>query len=109
MTLDHINAVFEAGSALFIATNVRRLYLDKRVRGVNIMPTIWFSLWGLWNLVYYYGLGQWYSWAMGALVFWANSCWVMLALIYRRKERKRVAEALAGNATFDFDFDGRER
>jgi len=86
MTLDHINAVFEGGSVLLIASNVRRLYIDKKVSGVNIIPTAWFSIWGFWNLFYYWGLGQWYSWAFGSLVFWANTTWVVLAWLYRRRD-----------------------
>lgn len=87
MTLDHINAVFEGGSALFIASNVRRLYVDKKLSGVNVATTAWFSVWGFWNLFYYFGLAQWFSWAMGAFVFLANTTWVILALVYRRRFR----------------------
>lgn len=86
MTLDHINAVFEGGSALLIASNVRRLRRDKTLSGVNILPTIWFSVWGFWNLFYYFGLGQWYSWALGALVFIANTTWVIFAVVYNARE-----------------------
>jgi hypothetical protein len=88
MTLDHINAVFEGGSVLFIASNVRRLYVDKKLSGVNILPTIWFSVWGFWNLFYYFGLSQWFSWAMGSLVFCANTTWVFLAVIYKARASK---------------------
>lgn len=87
MTLDHINAVFEGGSALFIASNVRRLYVDKKLSGVNVATTAWFSIWGFWNLFYYFGLAQWFSWAMGAFVFLANTTWVILALRYRSNDR----------------------
>ncbi len=88
--LDHINAVFEGGSALFIASNVRRLYVDKKLSGANVATTVWFSVWGFWNLFYYFGLAQWFSWAMGAFVFLANATWVALALVYRRDERLRL-------------------
>jgi uncharacterized membrane protein len=55
--------------------------------GVNVATTAWFSVWGFWNLFYYFGLAQWFSWAMGAFVFLANTTWVILALVYRKRYR----------------------
>jgi len=95
MDADLVNAVFELGSAALLIINVRRLVRDKRLAGVSIIPTSWFSLWGAWNLIYYARLGQTLSWAAGIAVFAINTSWVMLALYYsysrsyadRRKQR----------------------
>jgi len=81
--LDTINALFESGGAVLLWLNVRRLLRDKCLRGVSLVPVLWYTSWGAWNLVYYYGLGQLYSWAAGIGVFLANAVWVGLALYYR--------------------------
>ncbi len=83
MNVDHINAVFELGSAALLTLNVRMLVRDKKLAGISIIPTSWFSLWGAWNLIYYASLGQTFSWIAGIAVFMLNTCWVMLALYYK--------------------------
>jgi len=83
MSVDTINAVFELGGAALLTTNIRQLIRDKKVAGVSIIPTSWFSLWGGWNLIYYSTLGQTLSWIAGIAVFMLNTFWVMLAMHYK--------------------------
>jgi hypothetical protein len=80
MTPDLINASFEAGGALLLCLNVRRLWRDKQLAGVSLLPTVWFNLWGAWNLYFYAAVGQRLSWVAGIGVFAVNSAWVALAL-----------------------------
>lgn len=88
MTLpDAINATFEGGGACLLCLNVRRLYLDKRLAGVALAPTVWFNVWGAWNLYYYASLSQFASWSAGIAVFVVNTTWVGLAVRYRRAGR----------------------
>ncbi len=86
MNVDYINALFEFGSACLLLLNIHRLYKDKKLAGVSIVPTSWFSLWGAWNLIYYKSLGQTWSWTAGIVVFAINTTWVLLALYYRHNE-----------------------
>lgn len=88
MSVDVINAVFEFGSSVLLLLNLRKLITDKKVAGVSIVPTAWFSLWGAWNLIYYARLEQTWSWFAGIAVFIANTAWVVLALYYTYKDRK---------------------
>ena len=39
-----------------------------------------FTAWGIWNLVYYPAIGQWYSFAAGIVLAAGNLAWVMLAV-----------------------------
>lgn len=87
MKPDEVNAVFEMGSAILLTLNVTSLMKDKRVSGVSIVPTAWFSLWGAWNLYYYKAMEQPLSRAAGFLVVLVNTAWVVLALYYSRKWR----------------------
>jgi len=66
---------------------VRRLYLDKKLAGVALAPTVWFNVWGAWNLYYYRHLNQPLSWGAGFLVFLVNTTWVLMAVYYTRKGR----------------------
>lgn len=50
MTPDIINGLFELGGALLLLMNVVRLHRDKIVRGVHVLPTVFFSAFGFWNL-----------------------------------------------------------
>ncbi len=81
---DGVNGAFELVSGLLLWNNVRILYRDKQVRGVSIVTTAVFALWGYWNLYYYPSLGQWLSLAGGLSVVLANTAWVGLAWRYRR-------------------------
>jgi len=85
MTHDVINAIFEAGGGLLLIINVARLLRDRRISGVSVWPTAWWTAWGAWNLVYYPALGQWASFAAGILVVIANAAWVGLAVWYGRR------------------------
>lgn len=64
--------------------NVRQLLRDKRLAGVALAPTVWFNVWGAWNIYYYASLDQWASWVAGLGVFTVNTMWVALAMYYRR-------------------------
>ena len=68
--------------------NVAKLNRDKLVRGVHVIPTSLFTLWGYWNLFYYPSLGQWVSLCAGVNVVAANTVWVVQMIHYIRKERR---------------------
>lgn len=86
MTPDQINAVFEFLSAVFISMNVRRLYRDKKVAGVSLWPTAFFTSWCVWNLYFYPALGQWWSFGAGILIGLVNATWLTLAVYYNGKK-----------------------
>jgi hypothetical protein len=79
-TGDTINAAFEFGGAFALALNVRRLWIDRAVSGVHWGPTVFFTAWGLWNLIYYPSLGQWLSLIGGAAIVVVNTVWLILAV-----------------------------
>ena len=83
--LDITNGVFEFGGACLLWLNVRRLWRDRKLAGVSLVPTIWFNAWGAWNLVYYFAIHQYVSWVAGMGVFVVNTTWVALALWFTSK------------------------
>jgi len=92
-TYDLLNAVFEFGGALVLTLNVSALWRDRKLAGVRIAPTIWYQLWGAWNLVYYFQIGQRLSWLAGFTVFAVNSVWVALAARFTFRPPRSVEDA----------------
>lgn len=80
---DAINGFFEAGGALLMWLNVKRIMRDKQVRGIDWRITTFFAVWGLWNLFYYPSLDQWLSFTGGVVMTTANTVWLVLAIKYR--------------------------
>lgn len=97
-TLDLVNGAFEAIGAASLYLNVKRLYRDKRVQGVDWRTSFVWTSWGYWNLVYYGGLEQWLSMAAGGLTALANTIWIVMAIHYIRKE-KRLDEQRQASAS----------
>lgn len=83
--MDAINGCFEFMGAILLLLNVRRLLRDKRIAGVSLLPTAFFTAWGLWNMLYYPHLGQWWSFCGGVAVVVVNATWVALAVYYNAR------------------------
>ena len=84
---DLINGSFELFGAACLWTNVIRLWKDKKISGVHWAPTLFFFLWGFWNLFYYPHLHQWLSFvgSMGVVV--VNGIWLSLLVYFHFKEK----------------------
>ncbi len=85
---DIVNGAFEVCGSLFITLNIRRVVIDKEMKGVSWLCVAFFTLWGFWNLFFYPHLGQWYSFAGGIAVVVTNTTWLVL-LIYHTYVRPR--------------------
>jgi hypothetical protein len=82
MMPDLINGLVELVGAFFTLKNALTLYQAKKLEGVYWPSTLFFTLWGLWNLYFYPALGQWLSFAGGAILVAGNMAWVTLAIYY---------------------------
>jgi len=80
---DLINASFEMLAGVSVLNHCRCVLRDKMVHGVSIISTVFFSLWGFWNMYYYPSLDQWWSFYGGLFIVTANCLWVLLMLKYR--------------------------
>ena len=86
---DILNGSFEIGATVSISFNCLRVRKDKAVKGINAYATLYFSLWGMWNLFYYSHLDQWFSFLSGGTVVLINSYYVWLLIYYTRRERSK--------------------
>ena len=84
MIADLINGSFELLAGVAVLNHCRVVYNDKQVKGMSLLSTVFFTLWGAWNLYYYPSLGQWLSFYGGWAVFSANILWVGLCIYYKR-------------------------
>ena len=87
---DIVNSSFEGAAALFILNNCRILYRDKILRGISILSTVFFTLWGGWNIYYYPSLNQWASFWGGIVVTCVNVWYVGMMVYYNKKEQDEL-------------------
>ena len=83
-TGDIVNGLFEGLGSLFTMTNVLAILRDKMIRGFSPLPTVFWTLWGWWNLYYYPSLGQWFSFTGGVFLVTLNTIYLYLLWKYRK-------------------------
>lgn len=81
---DYGNAFFEIVGSVLIWLNVRRLYIDKEVKGYDWRVTMFWTAWGVFNMFFYPAMGLWVSFAGGVSIVIANAVWVTMVLHYRK-------------------------
>ncbi len=95
MTPDIVTGLFQLFAGMLLFRNSWLLFKHKKIRGVSVLPTIFFLMWGVWNLFYYPYLKQMVSFYAGITVLAANALWIGLAiyygLVWRRK--RKIADA----------------
>lgn len=94
MSFDHANAFFELGAAALLWLNVAKILREKKVAGVSVIPTAFFTLWGFFNLVYYPSIGQYWSAVAAGAVAVVNTIWVFLAIRYERAAVRELRDAV---------------
>jgi hypothetical protein len=82
---DFFNGCLEFVGALLILRNCRILHLHKRVQGVSVAATVYFTMWASWNLYFYPAIGCWFSFAGALCLASANIGWVVMAIYHIRK------------------------
>lgn len=81
-TPDLINSLFEFGGCIMAIVNTIKLQRDKDVKGVYWPFTVFLSIWGYFNIYYYWHLEQWMSLVAGGTLSVFNTVWVILAIYY---------------------------
>lgn len=81
-TWDIFNGVFEFLAAVMVYVNCRRLRRDRKVAGITPWSTVFFLLWGIFNIFFYPSQGLWWSFCCGVLVVVCNLYWIGLVVYY---------------------------
>jgi len=82
---DLINSSFILVASCMLWNNVRTLAKHRKVKGVSILTTAFFAVYGCWSVYYYAHLNQIASLLMNLIALTANTVWVVLALWHKRK------------------------
>lgn len=92
--VDTINGLFEVLGGIFILNHCRVLYKAKQLTGVSIISTVFFTLWGVWNLYFYPSLDQWVSFAGGVVITVANLLWVGMMVYYTKYYKQIITPSI---------------
>jgi uncharacterized membrane protein YfcA len=87
---DILNGMFEIGGGIAIIISIMKLYKDKIVRGVSWLHVAFFSLWGLWNIIFYPIYGAWFSFAGGVFLLTTNVTYTTMLIYYTVKEKNET-------------------
>ena len=85
---DLMNGFFESFGGVMILNHCRTIYRDKMVRGVSVVSTVFFFLWGIFNVFFYKQLNQPFSWYAGIFMMCCNFIYVYLLVYYIQTEKK---------------------
>lgn len=92
--MDFVNGLFELFAGILSWANIKALYRDKEVKGVNLYVSLFFLAWSYWNCFYYPSLGQWLSFVGGLAILVANTIWFVLAMYYQRRVNGRCKKTV---------------
>lgn len=87
---DALNACFELAGAFFICFSIRKLWFDKKVRGISWIHVAFFAAWGWWNIIYYWAVNSPLSWWAGIAVTLVNTGYLAMLIYYTRTEDKEL-------------------
>lgn len=92
---DYVNGLFEIGGGISVLLSIVKLYKDKDVKGINWITILFFTSWGVWNLIFYPKLDLPGSFAGAVFLVLMNAIWLFLLIYFQRDQRKKDRKKLA--------------
>ena len=83
--LDSINGAFQLGSSVAIFDHCWTAYKNKSAASTSKLAVGFFTLWSVWNIIYFVALDQYFSVLCGTLAVIANFCYMWLLHLYTEK------------------------
>jgi len=81
--MDIMNALFELFGAFAVLPSILEAHRTKRIMGVSIITSLFFTSWGLWNIFYYPSLTQTWSGYAAILMTATNAFYLWQVYKYR--------------------------
>lgn len=100
---DLLNGLFELFGGCLIWLSVKKVYAEKKVAGVSLVPISFFTCWGFFNLYFYPSQNLFWSFAGGCLVVLANCVWLYGLWRYSDKQAEKRRQK-AFDAEWDKQF-----
>ncbi len=83
MNFDMINGLILLGGAFVSTLNIHQILKDGSVKGIHWFPTLYFVIWGYWNIIYFYSSSSFISTIGSVVLAIANTTWLLLILYYK--------------------------
>jgi len=83
---DLVNSLFMFIAIIFNCMNIYKLNKDKEVKGISIIPNIYYVLWGSWNIYFYAANKSKLSFIAGIGVVITGLIWVSQWAFYKFKK-----------------------
>lgn len=80
---DLINGGFELLGGLLYILSIKAILEHKEVKGMSLLPNIFFTSWSIFNLYFYSYNNLWFSFFGGIFLGITNGIWLCLAIYYR--------------------------
>ena len=84
MNNDIINSIFQLIGTYFTWANAYKLYKDKTIKGFYWPNKVFFTLWGIWNINYFFSLNQPFSFVASITLVSGDIMWIALLYKYRK-------------------------
>lgn len=83
--LDIINTFFEIGFIVVMCLNIRSIYIDKDLKGINVYGLLFGLHYAIFWCFFCFYLGQTYSSIAGIIYFTLNAIWIGMIFFYKYK------------------------
>ena len=87
-SLDLLNAFFPFVGCFFVILNIKKLYQDKEVKGIQWYSPLFFYTGQLVNVYFMFYLNQWASFIGGLLLYIICMVWFCMMIYYNFWRRK---------------------
>jgi hypothetical protein len=87
---DIANSMLELVSVFVMCLNVRRLIIDKQLKGISIWSSFYGYAWALWYNYFCFASGQLYSATAGCVFSAVQTVWVIILLYYKWQARSQI-------------------
>lgn len=83
ITFDAINSLVLVGGAVLSVLNVKQVIVDRSVKGLHLLPTLYFIVWGYWNIAFFYNMHSTLSMIGAIILSTVNTVWLGYMLYYK--------------------------
>lgn len=88
MTGDLVNSLFVVTAIVVNISSIRKLYLDKEVKGVSVLPQFYYLIWSFWH-IYFYQVNKGFLSFLGEIgMAIVIGVWIIQWIYYKRRIKK---------------------
>ena len=89
MSSDQINSIFAFVGCFFIIMNIKKIYNDKEMKGMEWYSPLFFYCGQAWGAYFLYTLGQWWSFSSALMFLSCQLIWYAMMIYYNYFKGKK--------------------